>query len=57
VGYLIECLDTKPEMALGLLDHNLHSPNMHIVRLGAEIMKDPDILRQAEWWQQNGSGP
>jgi len=53
VAYLIECLMTPPEIALGILDINQHCPNMHVVRLGAKILNNPEIVTHAERWKQS----
>lgn len=50
VAYLIECLQATPKEALGILDANQHSPNMHIVRLGAKILRNPEIATEVEQW-------
>ncbi len=50
VAYLIECLQTTPKEALGILNPNQHSPNMHIVRMGAKILRNPEIAIEAEHW-------
>ncbi len=52
VAYLIECLQTTPKEALGILDTNQHSPNMHIVRLGAKILRNPEVAIEAERWRE-----
>ncbi len=52
VAYLIECLQTPPQKALGILDPKQHSPNMHIIRLGAKILRNPEIEIEAERWRE-----
>lgn len=44
VAYLIGCLDSSPKEAIKVLDPLLHWPNKLMVELGAEVLRNPDIL-------------
>ena len=50
VAYLIKCKYDGINRALEILDRKNHCPNMHIVKLGAEIMKNGLIYDMMGEW-------
>ena len=51
-AYLIGCMRLKdPNKAIKLLDETVHYPNGLILKLGAEILGNNDILKVAEDWK------
>ena len=47
-AYLIECLEKPPTKAIRILDYDLHSPNNLILKIGADILKRPEIVEVYE---------
>ena len=55
IAYLIECLEQPPEKALEILNADKHSPNSHIIRIGARVFNDREILTCfMGWMEDNG---
>lgn len=48
VAYLIECTRKPPDEAVKILNRSLHYPNRLIVEMGANILGNPDILKELE---------
>ncbi len=51
VAYLLACRRVGPTKALRVLDSSLHWPNNRVVRLGAEIMGNPEIEQAIKKWK------
>jgi hypothetical protein len=43
-AYVIKCTTTDPRSALLILDEDKHSPNMMIIRHGADILQKPEMV-------------
>lgn len=53
IAYLIECLEQLPEKAIEILNADKHSPNSHIIRIGAEILNAMEILTCLMRWMED----
>jgi predicted protein tyrosine phosphatase len=51
MAYVIACSRVVPSDALRVLDSKFHWPNDRVVRLGAEILGDPEIVRAVKEWK------
>ena len=49
-AYVIACSRVSPKDALRVLDSKFHWPNDRVVRLGAEVLGDPEIVREVKEW-------
>jgi len=53
IAYLIACSRVGPIEALRLLNSSLHWPNNRVVRLGAEILGNPEIEQTIKKWKDD----
>ncbi|MEZ6141916.1 MAG: hypothetical protein R3B84_15195 [Zavarzinella sp.] len=51
LAYIIQCREVVPEYALQILLPRWHRPNRLIVRIGAEILENPNVLHAFDEWQ------
>lgn len=51
LAYVIECSRVAhPALACGVWEKNRHHPNRMVVRLGGELLNDPEVERQHTKW-------
>ena len=53
VAYVIACNRVSPQEALGVLSPKLHWPNDRIVRLGADLLGNPEMVSAMTAWREN----
>lgn len=53
MAYVIECMQVHPAMAVNIWNKKRHSPNRMIVRLGGEILNNPNIEKYHTKWMNN----
>lgn len=51
MAYVIQCTETDPKTALNVLDDDKHSPNMTIVRHGADVLGKPEMTEIVLSWK------
>lgn len=54
VAYLIACLFAPPEKAIKVLNQFIHSPNELIVKFGAEILENEEIVKELVKFENEG---
>jgi predicted protein tyrosine phosphatase len=53
MAFVLECVDKTPQEASQVWNPRLHYPNKLIVRLGAEILSKPDMIKVCdEFWDE-----
>jgi predicted protein tyrosine phosphatase len=50
LAYVIRCRDWSPRRAIRILTRTRHRPNALIVRLGAELLDDPQVYQTFATW-------
>lgn len=54
VAYVLACVADSPREALKILDPGVHDPNLLIVKLGAEMLKKPEMVEEILKWKNLG---
>ncbi len=50
-AYIIAAAALGPDEAFKVLDKTIHSPNGMVIRHGADILGDPDIVSKMNTWK------
>jgi len=56
IAYIIACSRMDPKKAIKILNPNIHSPNILIIKQGAEILKDPSIVTEFVKYENSNIG-
>jgi predicted protein tyrosine phosphatase len=57
LAYVVRCRDWSPGEAIRVLTPGWHRPNELVVRLGAELLRDPAVYATYAAWMGQGAHP